>query len=93
VLVDVEKLSIEENGSRLLYFLRSGAGSLLGLCGLGGQELGVDLGQDTTLRDGDTAEELVQLFIVSDGELQVSGNDSGLLVVSGSVTSQFEDFG
>lgn len=53
----------------------------------------MDLGQDTTLRDGNTTEELVQLFVVSDSELQVSGNDSGLLVVSGSVTSQFEDFG
>ena len=53
----------------------------------------MDLGQDTTLGDGDTTEELVQLFVVSDGELQVSGDDSRLLVVSGGVTGQFEDFG
>lgn len=76
-----------------LNFLRGSTGGLLGLGGLGGQELGVDLGQDTTLGDGDTAEELVQLFVVSDGELQVSGDDSRLLVVSGGVTGQFEDFG
>lgn len=41
------------------------------------------LGEDTTLRDDDVAEELVQLLVVPDGELQVTGDDSGLLVVSG----------
>jgi hypothetical protein len=43
---------------------------------LGGEELGKDVWQDTTLRDDDGAEELVELFIVSDGELQVSGYDT-----------------
>lgn len=52
----------------------------------------MDLRQDTTLGDGDTAEQLVEFLVVSDGELQVSGDDSGLLVVSGGVTGQFEDF-
>jgi hypothetical protein len=52
----------------------------------------VDLGQDTTLGDGDTTEKLVEFLVVSDGELQVSGDDSGLLVVSGGVTGQLEDF-
>lgn len=52
----------------------------------------MDLGQDTTLGDGDTTEKLVEFLVVSDGELQVSGDDSGLLVVSGGVTGQFEDF-
>lgn len=76
-----------------LNFLGGSTGSLLGLGSLCGQELGVDLRQDTTLGDGDTAEQLVEFLVVSDGELQVSGDDSGLLVVSGGVTGQFEDFG
>lgn len=52
----------------------------------------MDVGENTTLGDGDVAQELVQLLIVTDGELQVTGDDTGLLVVTGGVTSQLEDF-
>lgn len=52
----------------------------------------VNVGEDTTLGDGDMTQKLVQLLIVSDGELKVTGDDTGLLVVSGSVASQLEDF-
>ena len=48
--------------------------------------------QDTTLCDCDVSEKLVQFLIIADGELEMTGNDTGLLVVAGSVTSQFEDF-
>ena len=63
----------------------------LGLLGLLGEEDGLDVGQDTSLGDGDTGQELVQLLVVTDGELKVTGDDPGLLVVTGSVTSQLED--
>jgi hypothetical protein len=33
--------------------------------------------KDTTLRNGDTREELVQFFVVSDGELEVTRDDTG----------------
>ena len=36
--------------------------------------------------------DLVEFLIVSDGELQVSWDDTGLLVVTGSVTGQFQNF-
>jgi hypothetical protein len=52
----------------------------------------VNVGEDTTLGNGDVAKKLVQLLIVPDGELKVTGDDTGLLVVTGSVTSQLEDF-
>ncbi len=52
----------------------------------------MDVGEDTTLGDGDVTQELVQLLIVADGELEVTGNDTGLFVVTGGVTSQFENF-
>lgn len=48
--------------------------------------------KDTTLGDGDVAQKLVQLLIVTDGELEVTRNDTGLLVVTGGVTCQFQDF-
>lgn len=47
--------------------------------------------QDTTLRDCDTAEELVQFFVISDSQLQVTRDNSGLLVVTSGITSQLED--
>jgi len=53
----------------------------------------VNVGEDTTLGNGDVAEKLVQFLIVSDGELEMTRDDTGLLVITGGVTSQFEDFG
>ena len=53
----------------------------------------MDVGQHTALGDGDVAKKLVQLLIVPDGELEMTGDDTGLLVVTGGVASQLEDFG
>lgn len=38
-------------------------------------------------------QKLVQLLIVADGKLEMTRDDTGLLVVAGSVTGQLEDFG
>ena len=65
-------------------------GNLL-LLGLLGEKDGLDVGEDTTLSDGNSGEKLVQLLVVADGELEMSGDDSRLLVVTGSVTGQLED--
>ena len=56
-----------------------------------GQEHGLDVGEDSALGDGDSSEQLVQLLVVPDGQLEVTGDDPGLLVVTGSVASQLED--
>ena len=53
----------------------------------------VDVGQNTTLGDGDVSEKLVQLLIVADGELEVTRDDTGLLIVTSGVASKLEDFG
>ena len=53
----------------------------------------MDVGEDTAGRDGDAAEELVELFVVADGELKVTGCDPGLLVVAGGVAGELEDLG
>ena len=63
----------------------------LGLLGLLGEEDSLDVGQDTSLGDGDTGQQLVQLLVVTDGELKVTGDDPGLLVVTGSISSQLKD--
>ena len=49
--------------------------------------------QDTTTGNGDRAQELGKLLVVSDGELNVSWNDSALLVISGGVSGQLENLG
>ncbi|KAG7218943.1 hypothetical protein INR49_019390 [Caranx melampygus] len=54
-------------------------------------EHGLDVGEDTSLSDGDSSEELVELLVVADGELQMTGDDPGLLVVAGGVSGQLED--
>ena len=48
--------------------------------------------QDTTLSNCDVTQQLVQLLIVADGELEMTRDDTGLLVVTGGVASKFEDF-
>jgi hypothetical protein len=53
----------------------------------------VDVGENTTLGNGDVSKELVQFLVISDGELKMTGNDAGLLVVTGSIASQLEDLG
>ena len=60
--------------------------------GLLGEENGLDVWQHTTLGDGDSCQQFVQLLVVTDGELEVTGDDSGLLVVTSGVTCQLEDF-
>merc|ERR1711939_1063572 len=67
------------------------ARALSGLASLLWQQVLVDVRQDTTLGDGDMSQQLVQLLIVPDSELKMTGNDTGLLVVASSIASQFED--
>ena len=62
-----------------------------GLVRLLGEKDSLDVGEDTALSDGDSGEQLVQLLVVPDGQLEVAGDDPGLLVVAGSVASQLED--
>jgi len=44
------------------------------------------------LGNGDPGEKLVEFLVVPDGELEMTGDDPGLLVIPGSVTRQFQDF-
>ena len=53
----------------------------------------VDVGQDTTSSDRHTAEKFVKLLVIADGKLQVSRDDPLALVVTGRVSSEFENLG
>merc|ERR1719249_246880 len=63
-------------------------GSLLSLLG---KEDGLDVRKDTTLGNGDSSQQLIQLLIIADGQLQVTGDDPGLLVVASSIACQLKD--
>ncbi|XP_040288620.1 uncharacterized protein LOC121001555 [Bufo bufo] len=65
----------------------------LGALGLLGQQHGLDVGQDASLGDGDAAQQLVELLVVAHGQLQVAGDDAGLLVVAGGIAGQLQDLG
>ena len=54
---------------------------------------GGDAGKDTSFSDGCVAKELVQFLVVSDGQEDVSGHNSGLLVVLGGISGKFENLG
>lgn len=51
----------------------------------------MDVGENTALGDGDVAQELVQLLIVADCKLEMTRDDTSLLVVAGGVTSQLQN--
>lgn len=53
----------------------------------------MDVWENTTLGNGDTTHELVELFVVADSELKVSWGDTGLLVVTGGVTGELKNLG
>jgi len=50
--------------------------------GLLREKFRVNVGEDSSLRNDYTSEKTVQLFIVTNGELQVTGDDTRLLVVT-----------
>ena len=86
-----EKHCNEEKKEGRLSVLRAGDLGLVAALALGRKELGENVGEDTTLGDDDRAEELVQLLVVADGELKVTGNDTRLRVVTGGVASKLEN--
>ena len=53
----------------------------------------MDVGKDTATSDGDATEQLVQLLVVLDGKSKVTGHDTSLLVVTGSIAGQLQDLG
>lgn len=61
--------------------------------GLLGKEHSLDVGQDTALGNGHAGEQFVQLLVIADSQLQVTGNDPALLVVTGCVTCQLQHLG
>ena len=53
----------------------------------------MDVGQNSSGRDGDSSQKLVELLIVLDGKGDVPGDDAGLLVVASGVAGKLEDLG
>ena len=76
---------------RIFLWLKAAEGSDLLLLGLLGEEDSLDVGEDTTLGNGDSREEFVEFLVITDGELEMTGDDPGLLVVTGSIASELED--
>ena len=68
--------------------------NLFGLfLGLLGEKHIVDVRQNTSSSDGHVSEQLVQFLVISDGQLQVTWDDTGLLVVAGGVACEFQNLG
>jgi hypothetical protein len=84
-----EEVGEGEGKERDLHLLALGAL----LAALLGEEGVVDVGEDTTLGDGDAVEKLVELIVVADSKLDVAGVDAVLLVVVGGVTGKLDNLG
>lgn len=53
----------------------------------------MDVWKNTTLGNSNVTQKLVQFLIIADGELKVTRDDTGLLVVTSSVACQLKNFG
>ena len=53
----------------------------------------MDVGQNTSLGNGDSSEQTVELLVVTDGQLNVAGDDARALVIAGGVSGQLENLG
>jgi hypothetical protein len=82
----------DDVGCRRLLAGSTAAGTA-DLLGLLWQKNSLDVWQYTTLSDGDTRQQFVQLLVVTDGQLEVTWNDAGLLVVTSGIAGQLEYFG
>ena len=65
--------------------------SLIDLSGLLGKEDSLNVRKDSSLGDGDSAEKFVQLLVVFNGQLEMSGVNSSFFVIPGSVSSQLKN--
>ncbi|XP_034546199.1 uncharacterized protein LOC117817568 [Notolabrus celidotus] len=84
--------ALKRQGRTLYGFGVLGKCLLLGgLLGFLGQQDSLDVGQHAALSDGHSAQQLVELLVIADSQLQVTGDDTSLLVVTGSVSSQLQD--
>ena len=63
---------------------------LIDLSGLLGEEDSLNVRKDSSLGDGDASKKFVQLLIVSNGQLEMSGDNSCFFVIPGSVSGQLE---
>src|SRR5579862_1529816 len=52
----------------------------------------LDVGQHATLSDGNSRQQFIQFLVVTDGQLQMTWDDSRLLVVTSSISCQLENF-
>ena len=53
----------------------------------------MNVGQDTSTGNRDSAQQLVEFFVILDGQGNVARDNTRLLVVAGGITGQFKDFG
>ena len=63
------------------------------LFGLLGEKDGVDVGEDTSRSDGDSAQKTVEFLIVLDSKSDVTRDDTALLVVTSGVSGKLQDLG
>jgi hypothetical protein len=80
-------------GRQLLLRPCSARQRLSSSLGLLGEQHSVDVGQHTAGSDGHSSEQLIELLVVADGKLDVTWDDTTLLVVAGSVASKLKDLG
>lgn len=52
----------------------------------------MNVGEDTALGDGYMSQKLVEFLVISNGELKMAWDDTGLLVITSCVSGQLKDF-
>ena len=85
------KSFIGGNEAHCSHLLGSGGTNELAFLVLLTEEEGLDVGDGATLRDGGHGHQLVELFVVAHGQLDVLGLDGLLLVLFAGVAGELEN--
>ena len=85
------KCSVLKTNKSSSHFLGARGDSSAAALALLGEKEGLDVGENASVGDGGRSDHLVELLVVSDGELNVTGNDPLLLGLDGGISGELDD--
>ena len=85
------KCSVLKTNKSSSHFLGARGDSSAAALALLGEKEGLDVGENASVGDGGLSDHLVELLVVSDSELDVTGNDSLLLGLDSGISGKLDD--
>ena len=85
------KCSVHKTNKSSSHFLSAGGDGSAAALALLLEKEGLNVGENSAIRDGGVSNHLVEFLVVSNSELNVTGNDSLLLGLDSGIPGKFDD--